>query len=315
MEKWRLKEIIKGVLIAVVLSNIFILVLMFLLWDKLDEETIKNLISLMFPIGTLNIPIIIYVVTIIKKKKNEIKTNNYNRDIDSKMTPAIASLILDGILERKEAILATILDLHTRKYLNIDKYDNEFQIKVVNKEENELYSHEKYVVDSIRTNNRIKNIDFKKLVEKDAIKLGLINENESIWNWGTFIFFILALLVVTSFVTGIISWFYISKTEMFQGISKTSGCIVIMMILILRIISPDTSRYISTKEGRKASNEMKELKNFLKDYTLLKEKEINYLNLADRYLPFAIALGENEKIENKYIINNDYISKYIYEEE
>ena len=77
------------------------------------------------------------------------------------------------------------------------------------------------------------------------------------------------------------------------------------------VILSAIKRHIRTSKGNEVALKFKGLKNFLKDYTLLSERDINYINISDRYLPFALALGVANKLENSYIEYNKLISNYV----
>ena len=54
------------------------------------------------------------------------------------------------------------------------------------------------------------------------------------------------------------------------------------------------------------------LKNYIREYTLLNEKDFNYIQLIDKYIPYALALGEASKIEDLYFIEeNDFFKRFI----
>jgi len=51
--------------------------------------------------------------------------------------------------------------------------------------------------------------------------------------------------------------------------------------------------------------------NYIKDFTMIKEKDLNYVKLADNYLSYAISLREAKNIE-KYINTNETYHNFIY---
>lgn len=312
MEKWKLKEILKIVIRCFIIATIFFSILM--IFSGAGIETFNEFL---FPIiwaslGILGILFLIYIVTNLKKSENEIKSKDYYRDINPKITPAIGALVVDKYLEKNEAILATILDLNVRKYIDIKKENDKLEINILNKNIDSLYLHEKYVIESIKSNSIIELVKFKELVEKDCVEEKLFEENNKP---KIFVIIIFLLLLLTAIIFGIISQYNVINKVLYATIAKYSIIGLIIFVVILRISIGQTSDYNLTEEGKKVAKENKELKNFLKDYTLLKERDINYLMLADRYLPFALALGQAKKLENLYIAYNDLISKYVEKEE
>ena len=53
------------------------------------------------------------------------------------------------------------------------------------------------------------------------------------------------------------------------------------------------------------------LKNYIRDYTLLKEKDYTYIDVVDKYIPYALALGEATKIEDLHIEGNKLIKDIV----
>ena len=54
------------------------------------------------------------------------------------------------------------------------------------------------------------------------------------------------------------------------------------------------------------------LKNYIREYTLLNEKDFNYMELVDKYIPYALVLGEASKIEELYFIEeNEFFKRFI----
>ena len=57
------------------------------------------------------------------------------------------------------------------------------------------------------------------------------------------------------------------------------------------------------------------MKEFIKDIKLINEKDIDYTQITDRYLGFAIAINEAKNMEKLYIDNGELLSKYTNDEE
>ena len=85
--------------------------------------------------------------------------------------------------------------------------------------------------------------------------------------------------------------------------------IFISGIIIWRLLKD----YTKTKKGREIATEYRGLKEYLKEYTLVKTRDVKYINILDRYLTFALALEEANEIEEKFIPYNKLIKKYILE--
>ena len=47
-------------------------------------------------------------------------------------------------------------------------------------------------------------------------------------------------------------------------------------------------------------------KNYIKEYTLMKDKEIDYIQILEDYIPYAISLDEADTIEEFIKYNEEY---------
>lgn len=318
MEKWKLKSFAKIILLAAALAltfiiGLFILLIIFDLFNIIDinineiimigVDFIKNSIpAYVYVIGIiLAIILFIYLITNTIKKKNEVHSKDYYRDIENNYTPAIASLLLDYKIEGNEAVLATILDLHVKKYLSISEKDKKLEIEVINEDTENLYLHEKYIIECLKKKELIEVMKFQDKVEEDCVNNKLVNKKRLNSCWFNVIKF--------EFIIGII---LVGLADIFsKSWCKTALIIDIAIIIITFAILSAIKRHIRTSKGEELALKFKGLKNFLKDYTLLSERDINYINISDRYLPFALALGVANKLENSYIEYNKLISNYV----
>ena len=293
MEKWKFRNLIK------ILLRCFIPAVIFFLCVLISEggitEDVKNLFPLLYTmLGMLGIVFLLYIITNYNKKSNEINSKDYYRDIDNDMTPAMASLVIDNYIERNEVILATILDLYVKKYININKMNNKMIIKVLNKEVDELYLHEMYVIETIQNKELIDITKFTELVEQDCIESKLMKrdsqKNLGVRTLGKFA--LIALFICPLFM---------AIDSLSQVFTLIWGISLIVLLVILNFVLPVLSSSSRTTKGNIEANKLRKLKNYLRDYTLLKERDLDYINIVDRYLPFALALGEASKLEKLYI--------------
>ena len=71
--------------------------------------------------------------------------------------------------------------------------------------------------------------------------------------------------------------------------------------------------YRLQNKGKEELKKIKNLKNFMKQYTLIYEKDIEYVMTLEGYIPYALSLGISKKIE-EYISNNEKYRNLIYGE-
>ena len=70
------------------------------------------------------------------------------------------------------------------------------------------------------------------------------------------------------------------------------------MLLLIKYINKN---YRRTIKGKKLLNKTYALKNYLKDYSLIKDRTEEELILWEYYLVYAVVLGVNAKIEDEII--------------
>ena len=73
-------------------------------------------------------------------------------------------------------------------------------------------------------------------------------------------------------------------------------------------------KYYRTEKGIQMSKKLESFKKFLRDYTLLNEKQVEDFVLLDEYVPYGIVLGEAKEIEELIRANEKYMD-FIYKNE
>ena len=66
-----------------------------------------------------------------------------------------------------------------------------------------------------------------------------------------------------------------------------------------------------TDKGKNAERKVIAFKKYINEYTLIKEKNIEYRQLLEQYIPYAVSLGEAKTIE-EFIKNNEQYRELIY---
>ncbi len=104
----------------------------------------------------------------------------------------------------------------------------------------------------------------------------------------------------------------VRKAILFNVISITSMFVVLISIFVclyrvLEQIIYMNKNYKRTSKGKDLLNKAYALKNYLKDYSLIKDKSEKDLVLWEYYLIYAVALGVNETIEDEVI--EKYLNK------
>ena len=288
MEKKIFKEVYRNMVVLLALLTIMDIIILLISGNRYIKYMLYTVLIIdivVLIIAPVFIRILSKHIQRVKKKEFEVASEDYYREIEAEYTPAMASYTIDNIVETKEAILATILDLSIKGFLEIQKEDTN-EVVVKSNSIKSLYSHEQYIINCIKNNEKVNHIEFEKRIVMDCYKKNLIIENKEKRMFVVLLLISLAVIEVFT-ILGII------------------GCILYFLL------NTFIRKYVHTDEGKEFALHVKQLKNFIKDYTLLKERDIEDIALFDRYIPYAIALGEADNIENKYIKYKDWQDKYI----
>lgn len=254
---------------------------------------------------------VIYVFQILKRKSSIISSNEYVRELPETFPPAVASLLLDSSIETTTDYTATIAYLISKGFVKIDE---ETEKAIAIKDQiGLLTSHEQYAYNCILGRVKFNHEEFKRLVVSDAKNMGLItNEKRKIHfirNFSISIVTFMVLSIVLEKVTNPILYSIIGGIGALSGIS-IFGVIGYSIYLSKKHI---TESYRRTRLGNVEALRWTGVKKYIKDYTLLSDRELKDIELFEDYIPYAISLNEAKSIE-KYIENNEKYRSIIYKE-
>lgn len=226
----------------------------------------------------------------------------YIRELPKHCSPAIVSLIYDLKTDVYKDYTATVLYLCTKKYVVMERYGDVYKFKLgENKEFSKLGRCERYVLNIIINNNKFDAKEFREEAIKEAQDKELItNEVYSKTHIIVFVSIIaLILLIITyniNFILFLVYAIIISTT--------------LYVYFNVRTVV-EKAEYKRTENGKKLAQLFNALKKYIKEYTLIKDKNIDYIQLLEEYIPYAIALDEANTIE-EYIKNNEDYRDLIY---
>lgn len=231
-----------------------------------------------------------------KKNKSIQKDKNYEREIPKSYTVSMASLLLDNVFEDIVDIPAIILSLIGK---NVLSYEEKMLIAQPLEGSDSLYNHEKYVYKCIKEKKKIQPKKFRKYVIEDALMAKYIKKNviKDPFYKSVLIFLSLAIVgfVCTVILTRLPEFLYYSIVMICFFAAITSP-ISIFNKYDLDIENP----YKNTKLGNKEVRTLLGLKNYLKDFSMLNEKEIKEVILWEDYLAYAYMFGLNKKIFEEF---------------
>jgi len=259
----------------------------------------------------------------IKSKYKDLDT--INREINAEYSPAILSYIYNLKLEPKKDILATILNLYNKKIITIEKTNYEY--KFIPNDNINLYSlskDEKYIFNYLISNKKntekfspkewkkfvieeCDNNDFNKKIEfPDAPKFPLFS-------------LILDIFITILFRGNIIALLFEDQTT---GIVCADILLLILfailnfiLLWIIEGIIYDRISHIYqflkgvTLNGKNEIIKWIKFKNFIKNYTLIKDRKIEEIVIYERYIPYAMVLGINKEYNNEKV--KDFVENYM----
>lgn len=292
---------------------------------------------LIFLVILILIPMGIYIIQSIKNKKeiqkieNQYKDNiqkyDYYRDIIQKYSPAILSLVYNRKIQYADTLVATILDLELKNYIQIEDKG----IQVFEKDTKDIPQNEKYIYDRLKGNvgksklisfdetaNIFSDYDLKRewkyVIKEEAEKEGLCSSKliafQIFEKICVFSFFALIIISVCIIMLG-------RKNFNIQTDANLISCLIVIVIHLAIIFGTGLLRkfnkrylFVRTKKGLELQSKMSGLKNYIKDYSELAEKDLNQLKLWDDYLIYAVIFNlkgnldiEARKLYEKLIRN------------
>lgn len=317
--KKNVKKYIPILLILLILACIPIAVMPLKLVDLISNNNGTSVAIILI------ITLLYLIIRLGKKIYNilQIRISNdegiYVRDMEVNYSPAILSYLQNQKLEDEKDITACILDLCAKKYLDIRKTkENNYTLeKGTNQDSNILPADEKYLYDKIVSKQKIDFYEWKEIVIKEFNKFGFL-KYKHIGLTGIFFILFMLIMLLCAIVYAInprakLAQFLITILFTLFEIALIEPC----LIIISKIIQKD-EKYIAgiyTSAGVKEMKRWDKYKNFLKDYTLIKNRKIDSVIVLEKHIAYATVLDVNKDytqsiindLNVNYNLNLDYI--------
>lgn len=255
------------------------------------------------------------------------KDKDYYREILKQYTPAELSYIDDYKVEIPREIVAIILNLKLKNKIEIS--GNE--IKVIDSNLENLRKTEKYVLQNIVDGKvKIGNSGYiESYAQDEAIEDELVEKNSERKGKERVKKMIIKILLIEILL--FLSFIFIcSNTEKINALNNNTIVIAIYLLIlgisfftipIIMFVYPlmQINSYSRTEEGEEINKKIEGLKQYMKDYSLLKEKEQNELVLWEEYLIYSVIFGLNntkitedisKMIEIEFQYGKIYFEKY-----
>ena len=248
---------------------------------------------------------IIYNIREKRKTKNEeekiiIKNIDfkYYRDIIEKYSPATLSFILDG-MEFDKDLAASIIYLINKGYLEL-KQDNKItrtdkdnsglskDLKIIcNSDVNHLLAYRRLKNKNIKEQQEAyiasqTNRQWMEQVEKEAEEDGLVIERKKYK------------------ITSILSILCIIETVYTLTIENYGlfffSIFLFFLLVFLKMSAYDKNKWVKTQKGYELYSKIVGLKNYIKDFSTLSEKELKEIEIWEDYLIYAIIFNNTSKL-------------------
>ena len=239
------------------------------------------------------------------KKKKE-----YYRDIIYRYSPVLLSYIDDFELDLPRDIVGNIMALEIKKCLKIENGIFINKENVVKYQKN-INNVDKYILQNINDGILEINADeIKKVVQKEGLQEKLLEKNvkEVKINTNNLI----VMLVIFSIIFSILSILVVCGV-------KSVGLIYIMIVLmilflLLLILSYMVFSYkdslaiyrkqnpfFRTEKGNEVNRQLEGLKDYLQDYSDMKDKEAKMIEIWEDYLIYSVIFHQNNVALKKYL--------------
>lgn len=259
----------------------------------------------------------------------------YIRDTFKGISPGEASVVIDYEIENKKDITAILMKLYLKKYIdfkdnkivvenhslaNLDASEKYVLEKLM---KNEYYSisnrklYEIAIDEAVNHGFIKKKTSDKKLLIKlfciIALFIGLCFINGDLDKLSQEQEAILEVIEKKEIANDEnLGWEAINQivndADFNEMMSLTSSMVIILLAKVMRIVLPiyaviciinyksSKMKYKRTKRGNELVQLLKGLKSFIKDFSLLADKNKEEINMWEDFLIYAIVLEENEKI-------------------
>ena len=260
------------------------------------------------------IPIIMCLILgiiayIYKKIRNKIylkETYNdsdfLNREISTQIPPSIVGYLFCQKVKYKH-LIADIMDLYAIKAINIKKQeDNTLKIESIKNENAKKITSEsqQYILNTLvdKEDDLLFNYtEWKKLVIKEYKNNNWTKKIET-----ANAIIVTIIVLAYSIIGGIVGWNSEGgENKGLASIGVLAGFVISIFVICFYIafmeLQKENGIFIN-KEGKKELKKWIKLKNFMENYTLLKNRNVEEIVIYERYIPYAIALGVNVTYRN-----------------
>lgn len=242
----------------------------------------------------------------IKREENqilEISDLKYYRDILDENSAGVLSFCYNKKLNYEDIIVVTILIFQKNNVFQIDNAKKTISLSKNNKtilNEYELYFYKKIKkIGNTITFEELKNIikdgifkrNFINLIKQDSKENGYFKTKKSNTN-----FFLIVILIYSMSILLVASFLAQSKII---GVKTVMISILFVFLLLYFAYIERKNNYIRTLKGIKITAKLEGLKNFIKDFSNIEDKNIKEILLWNYYMVYAIIFNLKGKLDKE----------------
>lgn len=238
------------------------------------------------------------------------KNKTYYRDLLNNYSPSELSYIDNFKFEKNICMVASLLSLKLKKI--IDFKDNNI---IILKDEENISNNEKYILSNIYEGKlcSVNEETFLLKTQQDCIDKGLLNKAGNSYKKKVLKY----VLIFVIFIFIVCFSFYMYYNKQIFSVQLISRLILFVLFIIYSVIafSIFISTYynlnrnndlVRTTNGEVINEKLEGLKNFLKDFSKVSDKNEDYLILLEDYLIYSVIFEQNtlivKNIFEKYIL-------------
>jgi len=230
----------------------------------------------------------------------------YYRDILTDISPLLVSYVENYHLRYKTDIVAFLLKMYADGKIN-------FQDGKVIKDEKAILSRDElriYHITTLKFSNAVKKARLEDEMYKEAVENGYIEEkqNKTLQKLMSYISAVLVLGAI--FILVVI--YVINELDLPILPSIVIGIIIFIFLFCLLCVLTGyvnyNKGYVLTPKGADLREKIFGLKRFIKDFSMLNQKEKEDVMLWDDFLVYSVIFGQNKKIKRDILqhYNIDY---------
>lgn len=232
----------------------------------------------------------------------------YVRDMDVEYSPAVLSYLVNNNIETKKDLPATILNLSVKNVIKLQE-DDKGNINIVDLKNTDLVDKlgvdEKYAYEMVTST-----IDTKKIVEwKEKVREEYDKYKFSKKHKKSFVRYLFGAYAITFVVLFIMQlvFSYSGDWEKQGDMFMSMIFVIFFTIWFLPIVFCMNSKKKAdfkdtyTIKGAIELNRWKKFAKFIKDFTLINQKDYESVVILGKYLSYSVALGLNNKCDKELL--------------